>query len=111
MPDDQLRGLDPTSSPCIAHSSHRPAPWVSEAHHVIPLAWTNRLGLPQSRTIPVCPTGHDQIHRAVAARIAGRRHRRLDPDLEPVILEALAFYRAHPDRLAGAPLTQAELDE
>ena len=56
---------------CYAHAYHRPEPLLLEAHHRIPLAWTRQLGLPESPTVALCPTGHDNVHVAIRHVVRG----------------------------------------
>ncbi len=88
-------GLDPLIYKCVAHATHSPEPWVLESHHVVPQAWTHKLGMPEWRRVPICPTGHDQVHRAIAARIAGVPHRPLTSAAKALVLEAMQFYETH----------------
>lgn len=101
--------LDPRRYPCVVHSYHSPTVWRCEAHHVIPLAWTKALRLPDSRTVALCGTGHDTLHIALAYTISERPlPYRLDPDMKPLLLEALEFYRANVETLRGLPFTSIE---
>lgn len=101
-------GLDPVKRPCLIHVYHSPAPWGNDGHHVIPQAWTQHLRIPDSRIVALCPTGHDVVHRAIAAELAGKTHRRLPVPAEGIVTEACDFYQMHLDELRGAPLTEVE---
>lgn len=81
---------------CSLHTYHRPEPQGTHRHHVIPLAWTRALGLPESRTVDAGPTCHDNVHRDLRDAIAGRPWHASGPSRE-LVLEPLAFYRAHPE--------------
>lgn len=63
---------------CEIHKSHTPANLTVEVHHVIPVAWQLTWGpvvppfpgndpdgrgeLWDARTVPLCPTGHRNVH-------------------------------------------------
>lgn len=69
-----------TAAPCSAHRHHEPTATYSELHHVIPQAWQahwrppdpwpnggpspDRPGLVlfDARTVPLCRTGHGNVH-------------------------------------------------
>ncbi len=94
--------LDPEQHQCVLHKTHRPQPWVLEAHHVIPLAWTRELQKPESRTIPTCGTGHDAIHHALRSLIKGQRTKyRVDEMVAPFVREAMQFYRENQTMLVS----------
>jgi hypothetical protein len=67
-----MLALDPERYPCVLHDYHSPLPWATHSHHVVPLAWTRAASAAESRTVPVCPTGHDALHRALQALVEGR---------------------------------------
>jgi hypothetical protein len=67
-----------TAVACDAHRVHHPRALTVELHHVIPQAWQHfwtpsadaarRLsagGLWDPRTVPLCPTGHRNIHALI----------------------------------------------
>jgi len=81
---------------CELHTHHRPQPHGLHRHHVIPLTWTRRLDLPESRVVFACPTGHDNIHRDLRAALRGQSYRAGGRSAE-VIKEAAAFYAEHPE--------------
>lgn len=101
-----ISSLSPEQHPCLIHGYHSPTPWSNDGHHVVPQAWTQRLKLPESWIAPLCPTGHDVVHRAITAQIAGRPHRRLPREALRIVGEAVAFYTEHEAHLRGAPLTE-----
>lgn len=98
------RSLDPRAYSCALHSYHSPLPWSLERHHVVPLAWTRAAGQVESRVVPLCPTGHDALHRALLAILTAREPlRRIDARMQALIDEALewaAAQRIAPERLA-----------
>ena len=81
---------------CELHAYHRPEPQGTHGHHVIPLTWTRTLGLPESRTVRLCPTGHDNLHRDLRAALRGQPYR-AGATSRAIVDEALAFYQAHPE--------------
>ena len=85
--------LDPSVG-CYAHAYHRPEPLLLEAHHRVPLAWTRHLGLPESETVPLCPTGHSSIHVAIRRMVRGDEVPRLGPRSLALVGEAAAFWFA-----------------
>ena len=88
--------LDPFRHACAIHKTHKPLPWVLHGHHVIPLAWSNRLGWRPYRTVPLCPTGHENTHVAIRQLIAGEKPlRQIDERMRPLVDEALEFWERH----------------
>ncbi len=90
--------LDPVRYTCaLGHRYHRPLPLVLHAHHVVPMSWTKALRVPPSRTVPLCPTGHENIHVLLRDWITGRRTdwRGVDERVRALVSEALDFYRAN----------------
>lgn len=81
---------------CSLHAYHAPRPQGTHRHHVIPLAWTRALGLPESRVVEAAPTCHDNVHRDLRDAIAGRPWHASGLSRE-LVLEPLAFYREHSD--------------
>jgi hypothetical protein len=55
---------------CLVHRYHRPPVLETEVHHVWPLG----MGGPDepANRLPVCPTGHSNIHRVLRALVAGK---------------------------------------
>lgn len=89
-------GISPDIAPCVLHSTHAPRPLVNELHHVILESWTLKLGLPQSRKVSLCPTGHVNLHAVVRDRIAQRSSGfRVSSSLRTLVDEALAFWETH----------------
>lgn len=78
-------------------------------HHVVLESWTKALGLPPSRLVSLCPTGHVNLHAAVRDRIAGRNGFRLSEPMRLLVDEAMAFYDAHRTELAGRGISGLEL--
>lgn len=54
---------------CVLHKEHRPVPSELHLHHVFPkylqlMVWKE---VREKRTVPVCPTGHVDVHGALDA--------------------------------------------
>lgn len=51
--------------PCVVHRYHSPRPQESDLHHVWPKSW----GGPDDddNLLPICQTGHANIHRLLTA--------------------------------------------
>lgn len=82
---------------CEIHTYHRPAvQGPGERHHVVPLAWTRLLGAPEGRTVRVCPTGHNNLHRDLRDAIRGLPYR-AGAESRVLVQEAQEFYEAHPE--------------
>jgi hypothetical protein len=69
--------LDPVLSPCVMHRYHSPRLLLCEAHHIFPkymqeLAWGE---VRDQDKVPACPTGHTNLHLAIADILAGREWR------------------------------------
>lgn len=74
LPETIPAGADPVewASRCVAHSYHQPVPRYLELHHVIPRAWQGawqpagvaipRTGIWHPETVPLCRTGHGNVH-------------------------------------------------
>lgn len=89
-------GISPLVAPCVIHGSHQPRAWINDLHHVVLESWTDALGLPQSRKVSLCPTGHVNLHAAVRDRIAGRKYEFfVSPALAGLVDEAVTFYTAN----------------
>lgn len=78
---------------CVLHSYHAPVPQGRHRHHVIPLAWTRALGLPESRVVDLCPTGHDNVHRDLRLALNGRMWY-ASPKGRELVLEPFEFYKS-----------------
>jgi hypothetical protein len=120
--DNELRAAVPdvraTATLCSAHRYHTPMPSYSERHHVIPQAWQvawqpaqpwpnggpspDRKGvvLFDARTVPLCRTGHGNVHFWLVATM--RAYARLG-DVGEAMHEAKA--RA---RTAGMHVVEAD---
>lgn len=81
---------------CELHAFHRPEPQGTQRHHVLLKTWTDALGLPESRTIRACPTGHSNLHYDLRAALRGQPYR-AGAKSQAIIDEAIAFYEAHPE--------------
>lgn len=88
--------LDARARPCEIHGYHQPAPIWTHQHHVIPKAWTDQLGLPESRLAVLCPHGHDTLHDALRRALRGESFSG-GAALRSLVAEALAFAAAHPN--------------
>ncbi len=104
-----MLGVSAKDSSCAIHLTHRPKPWLLQAHHVIPVAWSTRLNLENSRWVPLCGTGHDAVHAAIRQKIAGKPTTwRLDETMEPLVSEAVNFWFQNKDAIrstyAGGPV-------
>ncbi len=91
-----VRTLDPARYSCALHRFHSPLPLVLHAHHVVPLTYTQTHGLPDSRTVPLCPTGHGNVHVLIRDWQTGRRTNwaRVDERVRPLVAEALTAMAA-----------------
>ena len=61
-------------APCTLHthtSGERPA--SSELHHVFPLYLQKRVGAKDPERVPVCGSGHSDVHLAIDAILAGKK--------------------------------------
>ena len=104
----KLIALDPDAHPCVLHRYHSPLPWATHQHHVVPLAWTRAAGAPESRTVPLCPTGHDALHRGLQATLTAREpRRRIDDRMQALIDEAIEWA----ERQQIAPSSLVELHD
>jgi len=58
-----------TSLPCVLHLYHSPVSIVNELHHVLPLYLQKQLQLrvPDKTVVPLCGTGHSNVHAAITA--------------------------------------------
>lgn len=60
---------------CSMHKLHAPANHTIEEHHVIPQAWQHfKLGTEElfdKRTVPLCPTGHRNVHDCLVRLMKG----------------------------------------
>ena len=56
--------------PCAVHETHDPVPYCTDLHHV----WPKGMGGPDvpENIVPVCPTGHQNIHRLLDKMVRGR---------------------------------------
>lgn len=83
---------------CHLHRYHSPLPLVLHAHHVVPLSFTNAAGEPPSRTVPLCPTGHENTHLILRERLNGRRTSwaGVDEKMRALVEEALAWAETVP---------------
>lgn len=102
-------GISPLIAPCVLHRTHSPRPWIDDMHHVVLESWTKALGLPESRLVSLCPTGHVNVHAAVRDRIAARPYKfSITGPMRLLVDEAMAFYDAHKAALAGHGISGLE---
>jgi len=92
----QHRSITVIAMRCELHTYHRPVPHGLHRHHVIPLTWTKTLGLPASRVVLMCGTGHENLHRDLRAALRGQSYRAGGRSAE-LINEAVDFYDEHPE--------------
>jgi hypothetical protein len=61
--------------PCRMHRLHLPVPVASELHHPFPLYLQRRIWgeIRDLERIPLCGTGHSDVHYAIDALLLGRR--------------------------------------
>lgn len=99
-----MLGLDPDAFPCAVHARHHtPQPRRNHRHHVILESWTKRLELPAGRTVPLCPTGHENIHVAITMALEANSlsavHRlNLGDRSFALVAEAFRFWVSQGDR-------------
>lgn len=92
-----IRTADPAVAPCSLHRRHNPKPRLTVYHHVIPESWTTYLGIPAGPTIPVCGTGHDNIHVALRQWvIRGERPHHLPRRERQAVQTAYDYWMANP---------------
>ncbi len=91
--------LSTIGTDCALHGPaehHRPRPFLYQVHHVVLQSWTQKLGLPDWRTVPLCGTGHDNIHAALRDIIAGRPPEfYVSPKMKLLVDEAYGFWLDH----------------
>ena len=85
-----------TARTCDAHMFHRPKPIAQELHHVVPQAWQKfwrpdtGIGLWHPETVPLCPTGHRNVHLYIVAKmqaVASKDHIRIPNNKEAQIAQ------------------------
>lgn len=82
--------------PCQIHGYHQPAPIWTHRHHVIPKAWTDALGLPEGRTVFLCPHGHDVLHDVLRKAMKGLPYT-AGASTRALVTEALEFAAQYPE--------------
>jgi hypothetical protein len=55
-----IMSLRLASQPCRLHAYHSPVPAISHLHHILPRSWGGTDD--PSNLIPLCPTGHENVH-------------------------------------------------
>ena len=85
------------TNPCQIHGYHQPAPVWTHRHHVIPKAWTDALGLPESRVVALCPHGHDVLHDALRKALKGEPYT-AGASTRALVNEALEFAARYPEQ-------------
>lgn len=101
---------------CALHKSHSPETLTIEYHHVIPVAWQvfyqppepwpfpgydPRSPLWDARTMPLCPTGHRNVHYLIAAMMKSPHG--IDPE---ETRKAIAGHAGHTFDVAYEALTR-----
>lgn len=92
MPFDQ--------APCAVHThSSGEVPASTELHHIFPLYLQKAVGVPaggeDNDRIPLCGSGHSDVHFAITAILTGRpMPRGVGPKELALAAEAVALYRA-----------------
>ena len=108
-----LMGLSTEAADCALHGPadhHRPRPWLFEVHHVVLESWTKALRIPAMRTVPLCPTGHVNVHAALRDRIAGRPYQyHVSKPMAALVDEAYGFWFAHQEALSGHAISGLEV--
>ena len=108
-----LAGLSTEVADCLLHGPadhHRPRPFLYDRHHVILESWTTALKLPQSRLVPLCPTGHVNVHAALRDRIAGRPYAyHVSKGMAALVDEAYGFWFTHQEALSGHAISGLEV--
>jgi len=103
-------GISPLVAPCVIHATHQPRAWINDEHHVVLESWTKALGLPQWRKLPICPTGHVNIHAAIRDRIAGRPYEfYVNPAMKELVDEAMEFWEANKTALTSHAISGLEI--
>lgn len=93
-----IRTADPAVAPCVVHKRHSPKPLLTVFHHVVPESWTRYLGLSEGLVIPVCGTGHDNIHTALRRLVIhGQRPRFMGWTEYRLVYDAYWFWQRHPE--------------
>lgn len=84
--------------PCEVHGYHQPAPIWTHRHHVVPKSWTDALGLPEGRTVFLCPHGHDVLHDVLRKAMKGEAYV-AGASTRALVNEALAFVARYPEHV------------
>ncbi len=68
---------------CVAHRIHLPRPVLAELHHLFPLYLQHRVWASVdpmrpstarvTERVPICPTGHSDVHAALDALLLGSK--------------------------------------
>lgn len=104
--DDQPAALSPALFECELHEYHSPVVRLLERHHVIPISWTKAVGMPPSRVIPLCSTGHEAIHYFLRRMVKGETidGRLTDERMKPLLTEAMGFFTTWSEQLRSTEL-------
>jgi hypothetical protein len=103
--------ISPAVASCVLHKTHRPAPWLLQLHHVILQAWTQKLGLEDSRKVPLCGIGHDAVHLLLRWMIAATGEPfpyYISPAMKALVDEPYGFYLDHKAALEAHGITGME---
>lgn len=84
--------LAPESNPCSLHKGHTPRIWRTVSHHVVPQAWTQQLGQPDSQRVTLCDTAHYGVHMLIDALRAGRSTPRVPAAYRDLADEAIGWW-------------------
>lgn len=69
---ESARTVPFAESGCAIHRIHLPRPAGAEMHHVFPLFLQRRVRATDNERVPLCGTGHSDVHYAIDAILAKR---------------------------------------
>lgn len=86
MSEHHARQIAFDAAPCRCVRYHVPKPLVAELHHTMPQADQRRAwgAVLDQRTVSLCGSGHDNVHRALAALLAGEEPPAINPYLRGI---------------------------
>jgi len=87
--------LDPSTAPCSLHKGHTPKIWRTVGHHVVPQAWTQQLGQPDSARVTICDTAHYAVHMLIDALVFGGSVPSMPKVYRDLALEAEGWWQDH----------------
>lgn len=90
-----METLDFSKAGCALHTIHVPEPQESQMHHVYPKYLQQEVGeiAGGGEKIPVCPTGHINIHHRIAVLLAGKKIRGRGGKTGEYAQKAVDWYR------------------